>query len=63
MQTIGASMQMLRPGERTRAHRHTGSFMYQVAKGAGYLRHRRQAFRLEGARHFLRAGLGLTRTL
>ena len=36
MQTIGASMQMLRPGERTRAHRHTGSFMYQAAKGSGY---------------------------
>lgn len=36
MQTIGASMQMLRPGERTKAHRHTGSFMYQVAKGEGY---------------------------
>lgn len=36
MQTIGASMQMLRPGERTKAHRHTGSFIYQVAKGRGY---------------------------
>jgi gentisate 1,2-dioxygenase len=36
MQTIGASMQMLRPGERTKAHRHTGSFIYQVAKGSGY---------------------------
>jgi gentisate 1,2-dioxygenase len=36
MQTIGASMQMLRPGERTRAHRHTGSTVYQVAKGAGH---------------------------
>ena len=36
MQTIGASMQMLRPGEHTRAHRHTGSFIYQVAKGHGY---------------------------
>lgn len=36
MQTIGASMQMLRPGERTKAHRHTGSFIYQVAKGEGY---------------------------
>jgi gentisate 1,2-dioxygenase len=36
MQTIGASMQMLRPGERTKAHRHTGSVIYQVAKGAGY---------------------------
>ena len=29
-------MQMLRPGENTRAHRHTGSFIYQVAKGSGY---------------------------
>ncbi len=36
MPTIGASAQMLRPGERTRAHRHTGSFVYQVAKGSGY---------------------------
>lgn len=36
MQTIGASMQMLRPGERTKAHRHTGSFMYQCCKGRGY---------------------------
>ncbi|MEC9266208.1 MAG: cupin domain-containing protein [Pseudomonadota bacterium] len=36
MQTIGASMQMLRPGEKTRAHRHTGSYLYQCAKGSGY---------------------------
>ena len=36
MQTIGASMQLLRPGERTKAHRHTGSFLYQCAKGQGY---------------------------
>jgi gentisate 1,2-dioxygenase len=36
MQTIGASMQLLRPGEKTLAHRHTGSFIYQVAKGEGY---------------------------
>jgi gentisate 1,2-dioxygenase len=36
MGTIGASMQMLRPGERTRAHRHTGSFIYHVAKGRGH---------------------------
>lgn len=36
MQTIGASMQMLRGGEQTRAHRHTGSFIYQVAKGRGF---------------------------
>lgn len=36
MQTLGASMQLLRPGERTQAHRHTGSFLYQVAKGSGH---------------------------
>ena len=36
MQTIGASMQMLRPGEKTKAHRHTGSYLYQCAKGKGY---------------------------
>jgi gentisate 1,2-dioxygenase len=36
MPTIGASMQLLRPGEQTRAHRHTGSFLYQVAKGRGW---------------------------
>ena len=36
MPTMGASMQMLRPGEHTKAHRHTGSFLYQVAKGSGH---------------------------
>jgi gentisate 1,2-dioxygenase len=36
MQTMGASMQMLRPGEHTNAHRHTGSYLYHVAKGSGY---------------------------
>lgn len=36
MQTIGATMQMLRPGERTKAHRQTGSFVYQCAKGSGW---------------------------
>lgn len=36
MQTLGASMQMLRPGERTQAHRHTGSYLYHVAKGRGH---------------------------
>ncbi|GLQ06855.1 cupin domain-containing protein [Sneathiella chinensis] len=36
MQTMGASMQMLRPGEKTKAHRHTGSYLYHVAKGEGY---------------------------
>lgn len=35
MQTIGAQMQLLRPGEATKAHRQVGSFVYQVAKGAG----------------------------
>jgi gentisate 1,2-dioxygenase len=36
MPTIGAAMQLLRPGERTRAHRHTGSAVYQAAKGSGF---------------------------
>ena len=36
MQTMGASMQMLRPSEHTQAHRHTGSYLYHVAKGEGY---------------------------
>ena len=35
MKTLGASIQLLRAGERTRAHRHTGSIVYNVAKGAG----------------------------
>ncbi len=36
MSTMGASMQMLRPGEKTKAHRHTGSIVYQCSKGSGY---------------------------
>jgi gentisate 1,2-dioxygenase len=36
MPTIGASVQLLRPGEQTQAHRHTGNIVYQVAKGEGY---------------------------
>ena len=36
MPTIGAQLQRLAPGERTLAHRHTGSVIYQVAKGRGY---------------------------
>lgn len=36
MPTVGAGMQLLRPGEHTKAHRHTGSFLYQVAKGRGF---------------------------
>lgn len=29
-------MQLLRPGEHTKAHRQVGSFLYQVAKGSGH---------------------------
>jgi gentisate 1,2-dioxygenase len=36
MPTTGATMQLLKPGMHTRAHRHTGSFVYQVAKGQGF---------------------------
>jgi gentisate 1,2-dioxygenase len=36
MQTIGAAMQRLKPGEHTRARRHTGSVVYQAAKGSGW---------------------------
>ncbi len=36
MQTMGASIQLLRAGEHTKAHKHTGSFVYQCAKGRGY---------------------------
>ena len=36
MPTIGAQLQLLRPNEETRAHRHTGSVIYQVAKGYGW---------------------------
>ncbi|MGM1428365.1 cupin domain-containing protein [Sphingobacterium lactis] len=36
MQTMGAAMQLLKPGQRTKAHKHTGSFIYQCAKGHGY---------------------------
>lgn len=36
MATMGAAMQLLRPGEHTKAHKHTGSIIYQCAKGKGY---------------------------
>ncbi|KIC48649.1 cupin domain-containing protein [Tateyamaria sp. ANG-S1] len=36
MKTLGASMQLLAPGMQTKAHRHTGSYLYQVVKGSGY---------------------------
>jgi gentisate 1,2-dioxygenase len=35
MPTMGAQIQALAPGEATKAHRHTGSFMYTVVKGSG----------------------------
>jgi len=36
MATMGAFMQRLEPGFRGKAHRHTGSFIFQCAKGHGY---------------------------
>lgn len=36
MQTMGASMQLLPAGFKGKAHQHTGSFVYQCAKGKGY---------------------------
>jgi len=36
MPTLGAGMQMLRAGEHTQAHRHTGCAIYQVARGNGF---------------------------
>jgi gentisate 1,2-dioxygenase len=36
MPTIGAQLQRLLPNEKTKAHRHTGSAIYQVAKGRGW---------------------------
>ncbi|MDH6120398.1 gentisate 1,2-dioxygenase [Kitasatospora sp. GAS204A] len=35
MPTMGAHIQLLRPGQATAAHRHTGSVVYTVAKGRG----------------------------
>lgn len=36
MPTMGAHMQLLKPGQATQAHRHTGSVVYNVAKGRGH---------------------------
>jgi gentisate 1,2-dioxygenase len=36
MKTMGAHMQMLRPNQHTKAHRHTGNVMYNCAGGKGY---------------------------
>ncbi|MEV6006999.1 cupin domain-containing protein [Streptomyces sp. NPDC051976] len=35
MPTMGAHIQLLRPGQATKAHRHTGSVIYTAAKGRG----------------------------
>jgi gentisate 1,2-dioxygenase len=35
MPTMACWAQLLRPGERTKAHRHTGSAVYHVVKGQG----------------------------
>ncbi len=34
--TLGCYLQLLRPGEKTRTHRHTGSVIYHVVRGSGY---------------------------
>jgi gentisate 1,2-dioxygenase len=60
MQTIGAAMQMLRPGEKTKAHWHTGSFIYQVAKGRGCSIVAGQRFDWQ-ERHLLCSVLGVAR--
>ena len=36
MQTLGASMQLLPANFKGKAHKHTGSFVYQCAKGKGF---------------------------
>jgi gentisate 1,2-dioxygenase len=36
MPTMACCAQLLRPGERTKAHRHTGSAVYHVVKGQGF---------------------------
>jgi gentisate 1,2-dioxygenase len=42
--TLGTALQMLRPGTRTRAHRHTGSAVYYAVRGAGRMRVEDQVF-------------------
>jgi len=36
MPTMGAQLELVRKGEATQAHRHTGSVIYQVAQGSGW---------------------------
>ena len=61
MKTLGACIQLLRGGERTRAHRHTGSIVYNVAKGAGYSIIAGRRFDWQQERHLRRAVVGLAR--
>ncbi|MGR7003500.1 hypothetical protein ACU686_45220 [Yinghuangia aomiensis] len=61
MPTMGAHMQLLRPGQATRAHRHTGSVVYTVAKGQGVSVIAGTALPVEQGRHFRRPVLGVAR--
>ena len=61
MKTLGAHIQLLRGGERTKAHRHTGSIVYTVRQGQRLFDHRRQALRLEQERHLRGAVMGVAR--
>lgn len=36
MPTMGAHIQLLKPGHHTKSHRHTGNVVYTVAKGSGH---------------------------
>jgi gentisate 1,2-dioxygenase len=47
MPTLGAQLQLLRPGEETKMHRHTGSVIYQVATGRGWSKVGDQTFEWE----------------
>jgi len=47
MPTMGAQLQLLARGEETKAHRHTGSVIYQVAKGRGWSEMAGQRFEWE----------------
>ncbi len=63
MLTMGANMQLLRPSEHTKAHRHTGNIIYQVAKGEGYSIINGQRFDWKEEGYLLRPDLDVARTL
>ncbi|MBI4635098.1 MAG: cupin domain-containing protein [Candidatus Rokubacteria bacterium] len=46
--TMGFAIQLLRPGEQTRAHRHTASTVYCVVEGQGYTQVDRQRLEWSG---------------